>query len=211
MSRKCKTADDEATRNATVTLRACLPPDHWARFIVDVITPLDLRAIYAPYSPRGGEAIAPEMLCGLLLYGDATGTCSARKIARATAASMPFHFRAGGLHPAHDTLATCRTTFRQALTDLFVPIRLYDQEIGGLTLGTISLDGTTIPADASQRRASSDKRLLALDSQRHTEVDKVCALTEQAEQTAMPQGLVIAAAIAFRPERLAHLAQAQAV
>jgi len=47
MSRKCTTADDEATLNATVTLRECLPPDHVARCIVDVITQLDLRALYA--------------------------------------------------------------------------------------------------------------------------------------------------------------------
>lgn len=62
MSRKFTTADDEAPLNSTVTWRACLPPDHVARFIVDVITPLDLRALYAHYSPRGGEAIAPEIL-----------------------------------------------------------------------------------------------------------------------------------------------------
>ena len=62
MSRKCKTADDEATLNSTVTLRECLPPDHLAHFIVDVITHLDLGAIYARYGPRGGEAIAPDIL-----------------------------------------------------------------------------------------------------------------------------------------------------
>jgi len=62
MSRKLQTADDEATLNSTVTLRECLPPDHLARFIVDVITHRDLRAIYAHSSPRGGEAIAPEIL-----------------------------------------------------------------------------------------------------------------------------------------------------
>ena len=62
MSRKLQTADDEATLNSTVTLRECLPPDHLARFIVDVIMPLDLSALYAHYGPRGGEAIAPEML-----------------------------------------------------------------------------------------------------------------------------------------------------
>ena len=62
MSRKFQTADDEATRNSTVPLRACLPPDHVARFIVDVITPLDLRALYAHESPRGGAALAPDML-----------------------------------------------------------------------------------------------------------------------------------------------------
>ena len=62
MSRKFKTADYEATLNSTVTLRECLPPDHLARFIVDVIMQLDLSALYAHYGPRGGEAIAPEIL-----------------------------------------------------------------------------------------------------------------------------------------------------
>ncbi len=66
MSRQCKTADYEATLNSTVTLRECLPPDHWARFIVDVIAQLDMSAIYTHYGPRGGEAIAPESLLGLL-------------------------------------------------------------------------------------------------------------------------------------------------
>jgi hypothetical protein len=62
MSRKFTTADDEATLHSTVTLRACLPPDHWARCLVDGIAPLALRALYASYGPRGGEAIAPDML-----------------------------------------------------------------------------------------------------------------------------------------------------
>ena len=62
MSRKFQTAADEATLNATVTLRACLPPDHWARLSVDGILPLDLGALDAPSGPRGGEAIAPDML-----------------------------------------------------------------------------------------------------------------------------------------------------
>ena len=124
---------------------------------------------------------------------------------------MPFHFLASVLHPDHDTIANFRTTFLQELKDLFVPLLLYAQEMGVLTLGNISLDGTKIHADASKSRAISSKRLLALDSQLHTEVDKWFALTEQAEQTEMPEGLVIADAIAFRQERLANLAQAKAV
>ena len=62
MSRKGTTAAYEATLHATVTLRECLPPDHLARCIVDVITQLDLGALYARSGPRGGEAIAPEIL-----------------------------------------------------------------------------------------------------------------------------------------------------
>jgi len=210
MSRKFKTADYEATLNSTVTLRACLPPDHLARFIVDVITQLDLSAIYAHYGPRGGEAIAPEILLGLLFYGYATGTFSARRIERATYESMPFHFLAGGLHPDHDTIANFRKTFLQELKDLFVHILLYAQELGVLTLGNISLDGTKIHADASKSNAISYKRLLELDRRLRTEVDKLFALTEHTEQTEMPEGF-IADEIAFRHERLANLAKAKAV
>ena len=146
-----------------------------------------------------------------MFYGDATGTFSARKIERATYESMPFHFLAGGLHPDHDTIAHFRKTFLPALKDLFVHLLLYAQEIGVLTLGNISLDGTKIHADASKSRAISDKRLLALDSQLRTEVDTLFALTEHAEQTEIPEGLVIANARAFRHERLANLAKAKAV
>ena len=59
-----------------------------------------------------------------MFYGYATETFSARKIARATYESMPFHFLAGGLHPAHDTIANFRKTFLSELTDLFVHLLL---------------------------------------------------------------------------------------
>ena len=146
-----------------------------------------------------------------MFYGYATGTFSARKIERATYESMPFHFLAGGLHPDHDTIANFRTTFLPELKDLFVHLLLYAQEIGVLTLGNLSLDGTTIHADASKSRAISYTRLRELDSQLRTEVDTLFALTEHAEQTEMPEGLVIADAIVFRHARLANLAKAKAV
>jgi hypothetical protein len=146
-----------------------------------------------------------------LLYGYATGTFRSRKIDRATYASMPFHFLAGGLHPDPDTIANFRKTFLPALQDLFVPILFSAQELGVLTLGNISLDGTTIHADASKSSAISDQRLLELDSPRRTEVDTLFALTEPAEQPEIPAGLVIADASAFRHERLGTLAKAKAV
>jgi hypothetical protein len=146
-----------------------------------------------------------------LLYGYATGTFRSRKIARATYESLPFHFLAGGLHPDHDTIANFRKTFLQELKDLFVHILLYAQELGVLTLGNSSLDGTKIHADASKGSAISYQRLLELDSQRRMEVDTLFALPEQTEQTERPEGLVIADEIALRHERLVNLAQAKAV
>ncbi len=71
-------------------MREVLPPEHLARFTVEVIAQLDLNGIYTRYAPRGGEAIAPEILLGLLFYGYATGTFSSRRIEKATHESIPF-------------------------------------------------------------------------------------------------------------------------
>src|SRR4030067_501134 len=114
MTRKFKTVDYEATLNLTVSLREAMPPNHLARFVVDVIAQLDLSPVYARYGERGGEPLA------LLFYGYATGVFSSRKIERATYESLAFRFLAGGLHPDHDTLAHFRKTFLTEIQELFV-------------------------------------------------------------------------------------------
>ncbi len=211
MSRTFTTVDYEATLNQTVRLGDCLPPDHLARFIVDVIAQLDWAPIYARYGPRGGAPYAPELLFGLLVYGYATGTFSSRKLERATYASAPFRFIAGNLHPDHDTLATFRTTFLPELHDLFVQVLLLAQELGVLKLGTISIDGTKIHADASKSHAVSYKRLLDLEAQLRAEVEALFALGAQADKGSLPDGLVVADELALREERLTRLAEAKAV
>src|SRR6266705_5481799 len=211
MSRTFKTVDYDQALDLTVRLGDCLPPEHLARFVVDSVAQLDLSALYARYGPRGGEPYAPEVLLGLLLSGYATGVFSSRKIERATSEAVPFRFIAGNLHPDHDTLATFRRTFLPELKDLFVQVLLLAQMAGVLKLGKISLDGTKIHADASKSKAVSYKHLLALSTHLRAEVDELFALSEQANQGDLPDGLVVSDEIAIRQARLARLAEAQAV
>jgi len=211
MSRTFKTVDYEATLDQTVRLGDCLPPDHLARFIVDVIAQLDLSAIYARYKSRGGAPYAPELLFGLLVYGYATGTFSSRKLERATYESAPFRFIAGNLHPDHDTIASFRKTFLPELQDLFVQVLLLAQEMGVLKLGTISIDGTKLHADASKSKAVSYKRLLQLETHLRAEVAALFALGAQADQASLPDGMVLTHELALREERLARLAEAKIV
>ncbi len=211
MSRTFKTVDYDRALDLSVRLGDCLPPNHLARFVVDSVAQLDLSALYAHYGLRGGEPYAPEVLLGLLLYGYATGVFSSRKIERATYEAVPFRFIAGNLHPDHDTLATFRRTFLPELKDLFVQVLLLAQEAGVLKLGTISLDGTKIHADASKRKAVSYKRLLELEAQLRTEVEDLFTLSEQSDQPEVLDGLVVRDEIARREDRLARLAEAKAV
>ena len=213
MTRQFRTPDYEATLNLTITVREALPPNHLARFVVDVIAQLDLSRIYAHYSPVGGVAIAPEILLGLLFYGYATGVFSSRKIERQTHESIPFRFIASGLHPDHDTVANFRKTFLPEIQELFVQILLLAQETGVFRLGNISLDGSKIHADASKHHAVSYKRLVELDSQLRQEVQALLTLGEQVDQgeRSLPEEMVLADEVMIRQERLTNLAKAKAV
>ena len=121
MSRKFTTVDYEAALDQTVSLREALPASHLARFVVDLVTQLDLGLIYAA---RGGVAYAPEILLALLFYGYATGVFSSRRLEKATYEMLPCRFIAGGLHPDHDTLANFRKTFLPVIKELFVQMLL---------------------------------------------------------------------------------------
>ena len=210
MSRKFTTADYEATLNSTVTFANVCRLTIWHASSRRDDAPGPGCYLRPRWSTRWRGHRAGNSFRSVVLWLRHRHLQS-RKIERATYESMPFHFLAGGLHPDHDTIANFRKTFLPELKDLFVHILLYAQELGVLTVGNISLDGTKIHADASKSSAISYKRLLELDSQLRTEVDKLFALTEHAEQTEMPEGLVIADEIAFRQERLANLAKAKAV
>jgi len=213
MSRKFRTPDYEGTLSTPILLGEALPGDHLARFVVDIISQLDLSKIYAGYAERGGEAIAPEVLLGLLFYGYASGTFSSRKLEKATYENLGFRYVAGGLHPDHDTIANFRATFLVELEDLFVQILMLAKLAGKLQLGNLSLDGSKIHADASKSHAVSYGRLIELEAELRVEVGELMQLGEQADQGEihLPDDLVIQDEITLRKERLENLAQAKAV
>ena len=58
------------------SLHDWLPDNHLARFLADVVSALDLDAIYLSYDEKDGRGIsayAPAMMVRVLLYGYATG------------------------------------------------------------------------------------------------------------------------------------------
>lgn len=213
MSRKFRTADYEETLKQTISLSEALPPQHLARFLVDIISQLDLSKIYGRYAASGGEAIAPEILLGLLFYGYMTGVFSSRKIEKGTYENIPMRYIAGGQHPDHDTIANFRKTFLAEIQELFVQLLLLAQAAGVFQLGNISLDGSKLHADASKSHAVSYKRLVEIENKLRQEVNELFTMGEAADQgeVKLPKGLDVADEIAIRQEQLTNLAKAKAV
>ena len=211
MTRKFKTADYDKTLDLQINLREALPPEHLARFIVDMIGQLDLSGLYAQYSEQGAPPYAPEVLLGLLVYGYATGVFSSRKIERATYEVLPFRFIAGDMHPDHATLAAFRKQFLPELKDLFVQILLIAQAMGYLHLGNVSVHGSKIHADASKSKAVSYKRLLAVEAFLQAEVEELFALAAAADGGQLPEEMNVDDEIERRRQQLERLAEARKV
>jgi transposase len=191
------------------SLQDWLPEDHLARFVVDVVSQLDLKPIKRVYAGRGSQAYHPEMLIALLFYGYATGIYSSRKIEQATYDSVAFRFIAANTHPDHDTIATFRKRFLDKLHPLFVQILMLAREMGFLKLGKVSLDGTKVKANASKHRALSWEYACKLEEQLKAEVDELMELANQADTTKIPDGMNVPEEITRREDRLVAIAEAK--
>jgi transposase len=194
-----------------------LPPavDDWllqrylARFVVEVIDGLDLRALSGSYRGSGSASYHPSVLLGLLVYGYATGVFSNRKLERATHDSVAFRFIAANDHPDHDTIATFRRRFLKEISELFVKVLVLAREMGVLKLGTVALDGTKIHANASRHRALSYEHAGKLEAQLKAEVGTLLAKAEAADKADIPDGMSIPEELERREERLKKLAEAR--
>jgi transposase len=187
-----------------------LPEKHLARFVVEVIDGLDLRAMSGDYRGSGSASYHPRMLLGLLVYGYATGAFSSRKLERATYDSVAFRFIAANDHPDHDTIATFRRRFLKDIEKLFVEVLQLAREMGVLKMGTIGLDGTKIHANASRHSALSYERAGKLEEQLKAEVAGLMAKAEAADAADVPDGMSIPDELARREERLRKIAEARA-
>ena len=186
-----------------------LPERHLARFVVEVIDGLDLRAMSGSYRGSGSASYHPRMLLGILVYGYATGVFSSRKLERATYDSVAFRFVAANDHPDHDTIAAFRRRFLKEIEGLFVQVLLLAREMGVLKMGTIGLDGTKIHANASRHSALSYEHAGKIEAQLQAEVADLMAKAEAADAADMSDGMSIPDELARREERLRKIAEAR--
>lgn len=188
-----------------------LPQRHLARFVVEVVEGLDLRAMTSSYRGSGEASYHPRLLVGLIIYGYATGVFSSRNLERATHDSVAFRFIAANEHPDHDTIATFRRRFLKQIEALFVQVLGVAREMGVLKLGTVALDGTKIHASASRHSALSYEHASKIEAQLKAEVADLLGKAEAADQTEIPDGMQIPEELARREKRLAEIARAKAV
>ncbi len=111
------------------------------------------------------------MMVKVLVYGYATGVFSSRKIARKLHEDVAFRVLGAGNFPAHRTICDFRALHLKELSALFVQVVKLARECGLVKLGTISVDGTKIKANASRHKAMSYERMQRAEVELKAQID----------------------------------------
>lgn len=202
-------------RQTPMLLPECLqdwiPENDLAHFVIDAIAALKLDQCSINHRGTGDAQYPPEMMLSLLVYCYATGLFSSRRIEHATWQNVAVRYICANTHPDHDTLCAFRRRNGPLIQETFVKILLLAREVKLLKVGTVSIDGTKILANASKHAANSYGKAGELIATLENEVSQLIAKAEDADSTPLEDGLSIPQEIARRETRKAQLQAAREV
>ena len=125
------------------------------------------------------------MMLALLVYCYANGIFGSRRVERATYRDIGVRYVASNCHPDHDTICAFRRNNFKAVA--FELVLLLAKELKLLRVGTVSVDGTKVDANANKRNNIRYDRAQELRG----EIEALLARAEQedSEDAADPQAL----------------------
>ena len=160
-----------------------LPAGHLARFVREVVSELDLRAIEDTYEEGPGQPpYHPRLMVTLLLYAYSTGTYSSRRMAAKLVDDVAYRYLAAGNVPDFRTLSDFRKLHGAALNGLFVQVLKLCAEAGLVKLGRVAVDGTKVKANASKHKAMSYARMSEREAALRAQVAELLARAQATDE-----------------------------
>jgi len=209
--------DAQECRQKRVSPRDALPEDDLVFFLVDLMPQLDLSAFHGYYAGelRGQPPFDVTMMATLLVYAYCVGVRSSRKIAAACERNLAFRAIVGDTPPDFRTISDFRKIHLAAFEKLFVEVLRLAGELGMVTLGNLSTDGTKMGANASRHKAMSYGYMGKEIARLHAQIKE---LLQQAEQMDAQEDATLGSRrgdelpddLKRRTERLAKIEEAKA-
>jgi len=192
-------------------LRDWLPPDHIVHFILEAVEQLPLGVFACNARGTGSEQYPPAMMLALLIYCYATGRTGSRTIEAATHSDVAVRYVCANTHPDHATICEFRTQNEAAFKAAFVRVLELAHELKLTAVGTVSVDGTKVAANASKHAAVSYGRAGEMLQQLELEVEQLLAQAKAADNRPREAGLQVREEVARRQSRQQALQKARAV
>lgn len=206
------TVDRQTPMFLPCDLREWLPADHIVHFILDAVEQLPLSHFRVNAHGTGSEQYPPAMMLALLIYCYATGRFGSRTIEAATYSDVAVRFICANTHPDHASICAFRTANEPAFVAAFTHVLHLAHQLRLTQLGSVSVDGTKLAANASKHAAVSYQRAGEMIAQLELEVKELLTRAQAAEvaETKTP-GLDIPAELQRRESRMAALQRARQV
>lgn len=130
-------------------------------------------------------------MLALLIYCYANGIFGSRRVERATCRDLGVRHVAGDRHPDRDTICKFRRENFAAVAEAFPQVLLMAREVKQLKVGTVSVVGTKLDANASKCNSIRYGRAQELREQLRMEIEELMGEAERAdvEDAPDPQAL----------------------
>ena len=181
MAHRFKIIDRNTPMLLPPDLRDWVAQDDLVHFVIEAVDRLPLSCFHVNHKGTGDQQMPPHMMLALLIYSYANGVFSSRRIERATYRDVAVRYLTGDTHPDHDTICAFRRKNLAAISEAFVDVLELARELKLLKLGTISIDGTHIRANASKDKSVTYERAQELRQQLKLDIDQLLLQVEEAD------------------------------
>ena len=192
-------------------LRDWVPEGHIVHFILEAVEQIPTAHFGVNHRGTGSEQYPPTMMLALLIYCYVTGRFGSRAIEAATHSDVAVRYLCANHHPDHASICAFRTANKAAFDAAFVTVLQLAQHLKLTKLGSVSVDGSKIQANASKHAAVSYARAGEMLAQLELEVKELMERAQQAEAQEQQDGLDIPAELTRRADRKAALQQARQI
>ena len=189
-------------------LRDWIPSDDLVHFVLEAVERVSMSAFKVNERGTGSAQYHPRMMLALLVYCYANGVFSSRRIERATYRDLGVRYLTADRHPDHDTICAFRRRNAEAVAEAFVEVLLLARELKLLRVGTVSVDGTKVDANANKRNSVRYDRAVALREQLRGEIDGLLGEAERTDAEAAPDGQSLPEELSRREQLAAKLDKA---
>lgn len=171
-----------------VDMRDWVPENDLAHFVLEAVKTVPLSSFRVNERGTGSAQYPPHMRLALLIYCYANGIFGSRRIERATHRDLGVRFVTGNTHPDHDSICRFRRENSEAVSTAFLEVLKLAHELKLLKVGTISVDGTHIKANASKYHAVTYGRACELEKQLELEIAELMEKAEAADNSPVDDG-----------------------
>lgn len=176
--------------------RFLLPPDmkDWVseddlvHFVIEAVEGMNLSCFNVNERGCGKAQYPPRMMLALLIYCYSMGIFSSRRIEAATHRDISVRYLCANTHPDHDTICSFRRKNLELISEAFLEVLQLAKELKLLRVGTVSVDGTHIKANASKHKNVKYARAGELVEQLKLDIADLLRQAECADTSEDPDG-----------------------